>query len=193
MPKPIQGISTLQSLIELLFHLCRGAQTHQSLASTTMNLFFCAVPCNVYAFLTTEAYPEAFAPFPPEVPNVPNYTTCVYDNDPATVRATHAQDKKTRADIITMNTALADIFLEAMSSQVRASLQQRCLCKPNIVFVDLFLWFVNQYGKTTAEDQEANRQCMAADWHPANRFDALILRLFTGAAYASSAADVAEW
>jgi hypothetical protein len=27
---------------------------------------------------------------------------------------------------------------------------------------------------------------MAADWHPADRFDALILRLFTGAVYTSS-------
>ena len=86
-----------------------------------------------------------------------------------------------------MNTALANVFLEAMSSQVCASFQQRCLCKPNIVFIDLFLWFVNQYGKTMAKDHEANQQRMAADWHPADRFDALILHLFTGAAYASSA------
>ncbi len=53
--------------------------------------------------------------------------------------------------------------------------------------MDFFLWFVEQYGKTTAEDCEANRQRMAADWHPANGYDALILCLFTGAAYASSA------
>jgi hypothetical protein len=86
-----------------------------------------------------------------------------------------------------MNTALTNVFLEAMSSQVRASFQQRRLHKPNIVFVDLFLWFVNQYGKTTAEHREADRQRMAADWHPANGFDALILHLFTGAMYASSA------
>jgi hypothetical protein len=105
----------------------------------------------------------------------------------------HVQDKKMQADIIMMNTTLAGIFLEAMSSQVHASFQQRCLCEPNIVFVNLFLWFVNQYVKTTAEDCKANRQRIAADWHPANRFDALILPLFTGAAYASSAADVAEW
>jgi hypothetical protein len=91
-----------------------------------------------------------------------------------------------QADIITMNTALANVFLEAVSSQVRNSFQQLHLCEPNIVFVDLFLWFINQDGKTTAEDHEANPQCMAADWHPANGFDALILCLFTGAAYASS-------
>jgi hypothetical protein len=38
-----------------------------------------------------------------------------------------------------MNTALTKIFLEAMSSQVRASFQQRRLREPNIAFVNLFL------------------------------------------------------
>jgi hypothetical protein len=161
-PKPIQGIPTLQSLIELLFHLCRCAQTQRSLASVTMNLLFYAAPCNVYAFLTTEAYPNAFAPFPPKVPDVPDYTACVDNNNCATVQATHARNKKRQADIITMNSALANVFLEAMSSQVHASSQQQCLREPNIVFVNLFLWFVNQYGKTTAKDCKANRQRMAA-------------------------------
>jgi hypothetical protein len=115
-PKPIQGIPMLQFLIELLFHLCHCAQTQRSPASTTMNLLFCAAPCNVCAFLTTEAYPGAYAPFPPEVPNVPNYTVCVDDNGRTTVREMHARDKKTRADIVTMKTALANIFLEAMLS-----------------------------------------------------------------------------
>jgi hypothetical protein len=90
LPKPILGILTLQSLIELLFHLCHCAQTHQSLASTTMNLLFCAAPRDVYAFLTTEAYPDAIAPFPPKVPNVPDYTACIDNNDRATVCVMHA-------------------------------------------------------------------------------------------------------
>jgi hypothetical protein len=86
-----------------------------------------------------------------------------------------------------MNTTLADVFLETMSAQVCASFQQPRLRKPNIVFVNLFLWSVKQYGKTTAKDCKANRQSMAADWHPAEGFDTLILCLFTGAAFASSA------
>jgi hypothetical protein len=131
--------------------------------------------------------PTPLRPFLPEVPDVPDYTACVDDNNWATVHATHAGDKKMQADIITMNTALADVFLEAMSSQVRTSFQQRHLREPNIVFINLFLWFVNQYGMTTAEDCKANRQRMAANWHPANGFDALILHLFTRAAYTSSA------
>jgi hypothetical protein len=151
-----------------------------------MNLLFCTAPCNVYAFLTTEVYPDTFAPFPPRVADVPNYTARTNNNNHATAKATHAREKKTRADIITMNTALADVFLKAMLVQVRA-FQQRRLREPNIVFVDIFLWFVKQYSTTTAEDCKANQQHMAANWHPPKGFDALILRLFTGAAFASSA------
>ena len=66
-PKLIQGIPNLTSLIDLLFHLCQCAQTHRSPASAKMNLLFCAAPRDVYTFLTTEAYPDAFAPFPPVV------------------------------------------------------------------------------------------------------------------------------
>jgi hypothetical protein len=69
---------------------------------------------------------------------------------------------------------------------VQAAFQQRRLCEPNIVFVDMFEWFAQHYGTTTAEDPDANRQRMAADWHPGNGFDALTLRLFTGAAYANA-------
>ncbi len=95
-------------------------------------------------------------------PTCPN-TACVDDNKRTMVRATHARNKKMQADIVTMNSVLAKVFLKAMLSQVRASSQQRRLRKPNIVFVDLFLWFVNQYGKKTVKDREANRQRMAAN------------------------------
>ncbi len=83
-----------------------------------------------------------------------------------------------------MNAALTDVFLDALSLQVRASFQQSCLCEPKIVFVDIFEWFAGHYGKTTAKVCDANRQRMAANWHPANGFDTLALHLFTGAAYA---------
>ncbi len=122
-----------------------------------MNLLLCAAPRDVYAFLTTEAYPDTFAPFPPKVADVPDYTACTNNNDRTMAKATYARDKKTRADIVTMNTALANVFLEAMLAQVHASFQQRRLREPNIVFVDLFLWFVKQYGTTTAKDCKANQ------------------------------------
>jgi hypothetical protein len=132
--EPIQGNPTLQSLIELLFHLCHCMQMQRSPASATMNLLFCAAPPDVYAFLTAEAYSATFVPFLPIVSDVPNYTVFTSDNERATVKATHTIDKKTQADIITMNTALAHIFLEALSLQVRTSILQWCLRTPNIGF-----------------------------------------------------------
>jgi hypothetical protein len=47
---------------------------------------------------------------------VPDYTACVDGNGHAAVRTMHAQDKKTQADIVRMNTTLANVFLEALSS-----------------------------------------------------------------------------
>jgi hypothetical protein len=148
--------------------------------SATLNLLFCTAPPDVYDFLTAEGYPAAFAPFPPIMPDVPNYAACTNNNMHATVKAMHAINKKTRADIIIMNTTLADVFIEALSSQVCTSLLQRHLHKPNIIFVDMFVWFVDHYGKTVAEDCKANHQQMTADWHPAN--------IFTHLSFASSSA-----
>jgi hypothetical protein len=183
-PKPIQGIPNLQSLIELLFHLCHCAQTHRSPASEAMNLLFCACPRNIYGFFTADLYPTNFAPFLPMVDKVLDYTGCVDENERASKHAKHALDKKTRADIVTMNAALTDVFFDALSLQVCTSFQQHCLRELNIVFVDMFEWFVRHYGKTTAKDRDANMQRMAADWHPVDGFDTLVLHLFTGVAYA---------
>jgi hypothetical protein len=185
-PEPIQGIPNLQSLIDLLFYMCHCSQMHRSSASTTMNLLFCAAPKDVNAFLTKDAYPAAFVPFPPTVPDIPDFSTCPDKTKHATACATYALAKKTQANIITMNIALADIFLECLSSQVCASFQQQHLRKPNLIFIDMLLWFVNHYGKITSEDCKANCQHMAADWHPSDGFDHLVLRLFTGAAFTSS-------
>jgi hypothetical protein len=118
------------------------------------------------------------------IDKVPDYTGCVDDNDRTLKRAKHALDKKTRTDIVTMNAALTNVFLDTLSSQENASFKQRCLRKLNIIFVNMFEWFVVHHGKTMAKDHDANRLCMAADWHPANRFDILALRLFTCAVYA---------
>jgi hypothetical protein len=101
-------------------------------------------------------------------------------------KSNHALNKKTRADIITMNAALTDVFLGTVSVRVCAAFQQRCLSEPKIVFVDMFEWFTKHYGTTTAEDCNANCQRMAADWHPSDSSDALALRFSTGAAYANA-------
>jgi hypothetical protein len=157
---------------------------HRLPASEAMNLLFCACPRNVYGFFTADPYPTNFAPFLLVVNEVPDYTGCVDENKCALKRAKYALDKKMRADIVTMNAALIDVFLDALSLQVCASFHQHRLRKLNIVFVDIFEWFVRHYGKKTAEDCDANRQGMATDWHPTNGFDTLTLHLFTGAAYA---------
>ncbi len=47
-------------------------------------------------------------------------------------------------------------------------------------------WLVEKYGTTTPEDRDANRNRMAADWHPSEGFDALTIRLFKGRAYSNA-------
>jgi hypothetical protein len=117
------------------------------------------------------------------IPDIPNFSKCADENKPATVRAKNSLDKKTRADINMMNIALTNVFLNCLSSQVRAFFQQRHLCKPNIIFVEMFIWFVDHYRKTTSEDRKANCQCMAANWHPVKGFNVLVLHLFSGATF----------
>jgi hypothetical protein len=151
-----------------------------------MNLLFCACPRPIYGFFMADAYPDAFAPIPPAVDEVPDYTKCSDENDRATTRAKHALNRKTRADIITMNAALINVFLDAVSGRVRAAFQQRRLHKPNIVFIDMFEWFAQHYGTTAAKDCDANRQRMAANWHLGYGFDTLTLHLFMGVAYANA-------
>ena len=58
---------------------------------------------------------------------------------------------------------------------------------PNTVFLYMFDRFIKQYGKTTSKDREANRQRMAAEWHPDKGFEPLTTRLFIGVLYASAA------
>ncbi len=76
------------------------------------------------------------------VHKVPDYMGCVNENDHAIKRPKHALNKKTRADIIIMNAALTNVFLDALSSQVCTYLQQRHLREPNIVFANMFEWSV---------------------------------------------------
>ncbi len=86
-----------------------------------MNFLFCACPCPIYGFFAVDAYPDAFAPIPPAVDKVPDYTNFLRQNDRATTRVKHALNRKTRADIITMNAALTDVFIDAVSVGVRAA------------------------------------------------------------------------
>jgi hypothetical protein len=55
-------------------------------------------------------------PFLPEVAKVPDYTACTNDNKCGMLKAKNALVKKTPADIVTMNAALTDIFLDKIST-----------------------------------------------------------------------------
>jgi hypothetical protein len=186
-PDPIQGIPTLASLIDLMLHICRCSQTQKTPASATMNMLFCAASPGLYSFFTTEPYPSTFFPFPAEVDAVPDFSTCNSDNERETLKATHARDRKTRADIVTMNAALSDVFLANLPKAIRQTYEPIRMKEPNTVFLHMFNWFIEKYGKTTTEDREDNRQRMAADWQPSDGFEPLATRLFIGASYASAA------
>jgi hypothetical protein len=161
--EPVQGIPMLQSLIELMLHMCRCAQTHKTPASKDMNILFCAAAPDLYAFFTKEAYPKTFFPFPKEVEEVPDFNNCTDDNQHEMLKSTHALAKKTRADIVTMNAALSDVFLANLPKLIRDGYNPIRMGSPNTVFLHMFDWFIKKYGITTAKEREENRQQMAAD------------------------------
>ncbi len=92
-----------------------------------------------------------------------------------------------RADIVTMNAALLDIFLAQLHKMICKTYEPICMKQPNTVFLHMFDWFIGKYGKTTTEDRKENQQRMAADWHPSDSFEPLMMHLFIGTLYASAA------
>ena len=71
-------------------------------------------------------------------------------------------------------------------AQFHTSFQQTRLQMPNIIFVNLFNWFVKKYGTTMPKDCYLNCQRMAIDWHLLEGFDALTLHLFTSGVYSNA-------
>jgi hypothetical protein len=144
-------------------------------------MLFCAASPGLHSFFTMEAYPASFFPFPPKVDAVPDFSTCTSDNECETLKATNARNQKTRADIITMNAALSDVFLANLPKAIHKMYKPICMKQPNTVFLHMFDWFINKYSETTTEDCEENRQKMAAGWHPSDSFKPLATCLFVGA------------
>jgi len=95
-----------------------------------------------YYFFTTEAYPSTFFPFPHEVDAVPDFSTCNSDNEREILKATNARNQKTRADIITMNAALSDVFLANLPKAIRQTYEPIRMKQPNTVFLHMFNWFI---------------------------------------------------
>jgi hypothetical protein len=121
-------------------------------------MLFCAAAPDLYAFFTKEAYLTSFFPFPPEVEEVPDFGSCTDDNQRETLKWTHALAKKTRADIVTMNSALADVFLMNLPKLICDGYDPIRMGSPNTVFLHMFDWFIKKYGVTTAEEREENQK-----------------------------------
>jgi hypothetical protein len=130
---------------------------------------------------------QVFFLIPKEVDTIPDFSACTSDNKHESLKATHPLNQNTRADIITMNLALADVFLTNLPKAICETYKLIRMKNPNMVFLHMFEWFIEKYGKTTTKDRKANRQRMAAERHPADGFKPLATRLFIGASYASVA------
>jgi hypothetical protein len=128
-----------------------------------MNMLFCAATPGLYSFFITKAYPASFFLFPIEVDLIPDFSACTTDNKRKTLKATNARNCKTRADIVTMNAALSDVFLANLSKAIRKTCEPICMKQPNTVFLHMFNWFIMKYDKTMAKDCKDNRQRMATN------------------------------
>ena len=91
-----------------------------------------------------------------------------------------------RADIVTMNAALSDVFLTNLPRAICETYEPIRMKQPKTVFLQMFDWFITKYGKSMTEDRKENRQQMAADWHPSEGFEPVATRLFIGASYPSA-------
>ena len=118
---------------------------------------------------------------------MPNYTGAINANARAAIKTTHAMAQKRCNDVINMNTALSDAFLDLIPVAFKQSYEQIRMENPNLVFREMFAWFVTKYERTSAEDPAANRNAMALDWHPLQGFELLVARLFRGATFANLA------
>jgi hypothetical protein len=121
-----------------------------------MNMLFCTAAPDLYAFFTKEAYHTTFFPFPKEVEEVPDFNNCMDDNQHETLKSTHALAKKTRADIVTMNAALLDVFLMNLPKSICDGYNPIRMGLPNTVSLHMFDWFIKKYGITTAKEREEN-------------------------------------
>ena len=144
----------LESLIDLMLHICQCSQTQKTPASATMNMLFCAALPGLYSFFTTEAYPSTYFPFPNEVDAVPDFSTCTSDNECETLKATNALDHKTRADIVTINAALSDVFLANLPKAISETYEPIRMKQPNMVFLHIFDWFLIEEDFTVWRDSE---------------------------------------
>jgi hypothetical protein len=167
-------------------HMCHCSQTQKTPASARINMLFLAALPDLYLYFTNKTYPSSYFPFPKEVDDVPDFSACTSDNKHESLKATHAHNQKTRADIVTMNAALSNVFLANLPKTICETYEPIRMKQPNTVFLHMFDWFITKYRRTTTKDHNENWQRMAATWHPSKSFKPLAMRLFIGTSYASA-------
>jgi hypothetical protein len=161
---------------------------HKSTISKKINLLYVAVNPNLYKYYAgNEAYPVDCYPFPANVPNMPNYVGSINSNDRAARKCTHGVVLKKRNNVVNMDIALINAFLDLIPITFKQAYKQKRMEDPNAVFRKIFDWFVFKYSRTLAEDRKANRTVMALEWHPSMGFELLAVRLFPGATFANLA------
>ena len=97
----------------------------------------------------------------------------------------HAMAQKRGNNVINVNTALINAFLDFIPVVFKQSYEQIRMENPNSEFCEMFSWFVTKYGRTSAEDRATNRSSMALEWHPSQGFELLFMHLFCGATFAN--------
>jgi hypothetical protein len=187
-PEATLGTPTLFVLNDLLQYMCKCAQTHKSTISKKMNLLHVAVDPDLYKhYAGNKAYPVDCYPFPADVPDVPDYVGSINLNDRAARKCTHRMALKKCSNVVNMNNALIEVFLDLIPVAFKQADEQKRMEDPNTVFREMFDWFVFKYGCTLAEDREANHTVMASELHPSMGFKLLAARLFRGATFANLA------
>jgi hypothetical protein len=90
-------------------------------------------------------------------------------------------------NVINMNSALINAFLDLVLVAFKQSYEQIWMENPNSIFCKMLAWFITKYPRTSAEDCKANRTAMALEWHPSQGFKLLVVLLFQGATFVNLA------
>ncbi len=111
-----------------------------------MNLLYVAVDPSLYTHYSTgEEYPQDMYPFPDNVNDVPNFTTCTNDNERAAAKILHMILLKTQNAIVNMNTALTNTLLSLIPTVFKLLNKQEWMMNPNAVFRQ---WFNSLIAKS---------------------------------------------
>ncbi len=123
-------------LNHLLQYLCKCAQTQKSPISKKMYLLYVAINPTLYDHYSGgEAHPDAYYPFPLEVADVPSYTGCTDTNDCTNDKVTHGMALKRCNNVININSALIDAFLDLILVAFKQSYKLNQMENSNSVFL----------------------------------------------------------